>query len=216
MAAISLHESSLRKQGPVAAGLCCYKRYLTPCPNASARRMGPRLRGDDALRDGRERHPRLSSPGLTGRSSTPRRLGSCSSALEYWIPAFAGMTRCVLDDGSCDGRAISLHESSLRKQGPIAAGRRGYKRYLTPCPNAATPRMGPRLRGDDALRDGRERHPQPSSPGLTGRSSTPRRLGSCSSALEYWIPAFAGMTACGRNDELSVGRGPCARTLTPC
>jgi len=34
----------------------------------------------------------LSSPGLTGRSSTPRRLGSTSGALEYWIPAYAGMT----------------------------------------------------------------------------------------------------------------------------
>ena len=36
----------------------------------------------------------LSSPGLTGRSRTPRRLGSSSGTLEYWIPAFAGMTSC--------------------------------------------------------------------------------------------------------------------------
>jgi hypothetical protein len=43
----------------------------------------------------------LSSPGksakrvfklMTGRSSTPRRLGSTALLLEYWIPAFAGMT----------------------------------------------------------------------------------------------------------------------------
>ena len=34
----------------------------------------------------------------------------------------------------------------------------------------------------------------PSSPGLTGRSSTPRLLGSSRAAAEYWIPAFAGMT----------------------
>src|SRR5213595_2223308 len=35
----------------------------------------------------------MSSPGLTGRSSTPRRLGCARTSLEYWIPAFAGMTR---------------------------------------------------------------------------------------------------------------------------
>jgi len=37
-------------------------------------------------------HPQLSSPGLTGRSSTPRPLGLAIPPLEYWIPAFAGMT----------------------------------------------------------------------------------------------------------------------------
>jgi len=31
-------------------------------------------------------NPRVSSPGLTGRSSNP------GDAAEYWIPAFAGMT----------------------------------------------------------------------------------------------------------------------------
>ena len=35
----------------------------------------------------------------------------------------------------------------------------------------------------------------PSSPGLTGRSSTPRPLRPTAQSLEYWIPAFAGMTA---------------------
>ncbi|MGY4430450.1 hypothetical protein ACVWWO_002927 [Bradyrhizobium sp. F1.13.1] len=34
-----------------------------------------------------------------------------------------------------------------------------------------------------------------SSPGLTGRSSTPRLLGLSRTVSEYWIPAFAGMTA---------------------
>lgn len=38
-------------------------------------------------------------------------------------------------------------------------------------------------------------HTPPSSPGLTGRSSMPRHLGSNRTAPEYWIPAFAGMTA---------------------
>src|SRR2546429_359813 len=41
MAAISLHESSLRKQGPVAAGLCGYKKSPTPGPNAAGRAKGP-------------------------------------------------------------------------------------------------------------------------------------------------------------------------------
>ncbi len=38
---------------------------------------------------------RLSSPGLTGRPSTPRPLVLDSGASEYWIPAFAGMTAGV-------------------------------------------------------------------------------------------------------------------------
>jgi hypothetical protein len=37
-------------------------------------------------------HNQMSSPGLTGRPSTPQRLMLISSALEYWVPAFAGMT----------------------------------------------------------------------------------------------------------------------------
>ncbi|SDN64173.1 hypothetical protein SAMN05444050_2054 [Afipia sp. GAS231] len=37
-------------------------------------------------------HTPLSSPGLTGRPSTPRPLGSISGFPAYWIPAFAGMT----------------------------------------------------------------------------------------------------------------------------
>ena len=37
-------------------------------------------------------HTPLSSPGLTGRSSTPRPIGLIAGLPEYWIPAFAGMT----------------------------------------------------------------------------------------------------------------------------
>ncbi|MGY3235308.1 hypothetical protein ACVMAJ_002198 [Bradyrhizobium sp. USDA 4448] len=37
-------------------------------------------------------HTQLSSPGSTGRSSTPRLRDSSRAAAEYWIPAFAGMT----------------------------------------------------------------------------------------------------------------------------
>src|ERR1700733_4538681 len=52
---------------------------------------------------------------------------------------------------------------------------------------------------------------QPSSSGLTGRSSTPQHLDSFSGASEYWMPAFAGMTAGMRDDGQ-----PRARTPTPC
>jgi hypothetical protein len=41
----------------------------------------------------------------------------------------------------------------------------------------------------------RAHHNQPSSPGLTGRPSTPQHLVFSCGALGYWIPAFAGMTA---------------------
>src|SRR6185369_14464003 len=37
-------------------------------------------------------HTPLSSPGLTGRPSTPRLLDSIAGFPAYWIPAFAGMT----------------------------------------------------------------------------------------------------------------------------
>src|SRR5450432_538259 len=57
----------------------------------------------------------------------------------------------------------------------------------------------------DALRRCRPRQNHPSSPGLTGRSSTPRRLGSTSGALEYWIPAFAGMTTGARGTAYGMG-----------
>jgi hypothetical protein len=42
----------------------------------------------------------MSSPGSTGRPSTLRRIGLISDALEYWVPAFAGMTT-VFGDEPC-------------------------------------------------------------------------------------------------------------------
>jgi hypothetical protein len=44
-----------------------------------------------------------------------------------------------------------------------------------------------------------------SSPGLTWRSSTPRLLGLIAGFPAYWIPAFAGMTSGGCDDELWNG-----------
>jgi hypothetical protein len=141
----SLPSSSLRTQGPITTGLRGYERSLPQRHNETTRRMGPRVRRDDGL--GRRRtHP--SSPGLTGRSSTPRRLGG----------------------------ANSLSTSSLRTQGPIATGLRGYGRCLPQRHNETTRRMGPRVRGDDGLRHGCVPYIHPSSPGLTGRSSTPRLI----------------------------------------
>jgi hypothetical protein len=148
MAALNL-TSSLRKQGPITTGLRGYERSLPPYCNETTRRMGPCFRRDDGLRWDRALHTLPSSPGLTGRSSTPRLLGSTARPLEYWIPAFAGMTSC--------GRN---NERSL----------------------ATTRRMGPCFRRDDGLTQSRALHIAPSSPGLTGRSSTPRRLGRHSGA----------------------------------
>ncbi|MGY4462800.1 thiamine-phosphate diphosphorylase [Bradyrhizobium sp. LB13.1] len=44
-------------------------------------------------------------------------------------------------------------------------------------------------------------HTPPSSPGLTGRSSTPRLLGSSRTASEYWIPAPVRNCALGGDDS---------------
>jgi hypothetical protein len=41
--------------------------------------------------------------------------------------------------------------SSLRKQGPITTGVRGYERCLPACFNERTRRMGPCFRRDDEL-----------------------------------------------------------------
>ena len=46
--------------------------------------LSPQARGEGA---------KLSSPGLTGRPSTPRPIDLNSGFPAYWIPAFAGMTR---------------------------------------------------------------------------------------------------------------------------
>ncbi|MGY3512572.1 hypothetical protein ACVIQY_005547 [Bradyrhizobium sp. USDA 3051] len=47
----------------------------------------------------------LSSPGLTGRSSTPQLLGSGRTASEYWIPA--PVRNCAL--GGDDSRICLSH-----------------------------------------------------------------------------------------------------------
>ena len=53
-------------------------------------------RAHSLLTSSLRKQTKLSSPGLTGRSSTPRRLDHSRAPLEYWIPAFAGMTDRVL------------------------------------------------------------------------------------------------------------------------
>jgi len=53
--------------------------------------MGPCFRRDDEGCGLSQQIP-LSSPGLTGRPSTPRPIGLISGFPAYWIPAFAGMT----------------------------------------------------------------------------------------------------------------------------
>ncbi|MGY2904325.1 hypothetical protein ACVWVY_003346 [Bradyrhizobium sp. URHC0002] len=58
-------------------------------------------------------------------------------------------------------------------------------------------------------------HTPLSSPGLTGRPSTPRLLGSIASFPAYWIPAFAGMTSGGAG-MTSCAWGDENGTLTPC
>jgi hypothetical protein len=52
------------------------------------RTLSPQERGEGAAAP----HTLLSSPGLTGRPSTPRLLGSTTGFPAYWMPAFAGMT----------------------------------------------------------------------------------------------------------------------------
>src|SRR5205823_4444715 len=42
--------SSPRRRGPITPGVLCYGRPLPQCRNATTRRMGPRLRGDDSWR----------------------------------------------------------------------------------------------------------------------------------------------------------------------
>jgi hypothetical protein len=43
-------------------------------------------------------------------------------------------------------------------------------------------------------------------PGLTGRSGTPPLFDLVTGFPAYWIPAFAGMTSGGRDDELWEGQ----------
>ena len=147
----SLHTSSRRTPGPITTGRCGDERPLPECLIETTRRMGPGLRRDDEVSGAYSPHLPLSSPGSTGRSSTPRLLGSTAGFPAYWIPAFAGMTSCG---------------------------------------------MGPGARRDDEVDCTRAPQTPLSSPGSTGRSSTPRLRDSSAGFPVYWIPAFAGMTAC--------------------
>jgi hypothetical protein len=87
----TLLPSSLRTQGPITTGGRDDERYLRLRPNDRTRRMGPCVRRDDEGCVHSQQTP-LSSPGLTGRPSTPRLLGLNSGFPAYWIPAFAGTT----------------------------------------------------------------------------------------------------------------------------
>ena len=211
-----LHLSSLRTQGPITTGLR-FERRLTPRRHQErSRGMGPCVRRDDGVGCSRTPHTPLSSPGLTGRPSTPRPIASPSGFPAYWIPAFAGMTSGG-GTTSC-GRTHTLPTSSPRTRGPIATGFRDDERSLPLRFNETTRRMGPCVRRDDGVGCSRTPHTPLSSPGLTGRPSTPRPIASLSGFSAYWIPAFAGMTngggttSCGRTHTLPPSsprtRGP--------
>src|SRR3984893_13049017 len=101
-----------------------------------------------------------------------------------------GARNTVRNDGDA-----ALRLSSLRKQGPITTGFGSYKRFLPPCPNETTRRMGPRVRGDDGLGRSRSHQIPLSSPGLTGRPGTPRPLDSRSGAF------FLPRPACGERSK---------------
>jgi hypothetical protein len=188
MRASSLHPSSLRKQGPITTGPGCVKRLLPSCHIETARRMGPRVRGDDGDSRRPSRQTALSSPGSTGRSSTPRRLGSISGASPYLAP-LAGRGR--------------------RRRTATSPGEGDSPRVLL-CREAPSPQPSPRKRGEGAHLVGS----RPSSPGLTGRSSTPRPLDSISAVSGILDPRFRG------DDELWVGiaiwRDGTDEALAPC
>src|SRR5260221_7570553 len=129
----SLSTSSRRTPGPIATGVRGYERHLPPCPKETARRMGPGVRRDDEVGCTRSLQIPLSSSGLPGRSSTPRRLHPSPS-------------RGGVGGGGFTGRA---------------------RLWLPPSPTL------PRKRGEGAHQ---ARRIPLSSSGLTGRSSTPRRL----------------------------------------
>ena len=204
----SLHTSSRRTPGPITTGRRGDERRLPECPIETTRRMGPGLRRDDEVDCTRAPQTPPSSPGSTGRSSTPRLLGSTAGFPAYWIPAFAGMTSCGMGPGlhrdvevDCT-RAPQTPPSSPGSTGRSSTPRllgstAGFPAYWIPAFAGMTScGMGPGLRRDDEVDCTRAPQTPPSSPGSTGRSSTPRLLGSTAGFPAYWIPAFAGMTAC--------------------
>ena len=76
--------------------------------------------------------------------------------------------------------------SSLRKQGPITTGFRGYERSLPTCLNETTRRMGPCFRRDDAWWRGCSHQTQLSSPRKRG-PSIPKAPENDREGAAYWI-----------------------------
>jgi hypothetical protein len=191
----SLHAPFLRKQGPITTGLRVYERLLPLCHNQTARRMGPRVRGDDGLKRSRpqqhapssRRTPGPITTGVRGcerhltslPTETTRRMGPRvrgDDGLRCYRLRQTQLSSSGLTERSSTPRqgggmmsATTPHASSRRTPGPITAGARDCERHLTSRPTEMTRRTGPGVRGDD---------------GLKGRS------------------AFAGMTSCERDDGL--------------
>ena len=92
----------------------------------------------------------LSSPGLTGRPSTPRPIGLNSGFPAYWIPAFAGMT----GDGA--GMTGSFAETT-RTRSAVVPANAGTHSHRSPWLRAVSASayqersrgMGPGVRRDD-------------------------------------------------------------------
>jgi hypothetical protein len=93
-------------------------------------------------------------------------------------------------------RALFLNLAPLAGRGRIAFAIRvrGYRSIDRSHSRREplTPTLSPQARGEGA---------ELSSPGLTGRPSTPRLLDSIAGFPAYWIPAYAGMTSDGCDDE---------------
>ena len=93
-------------------------------------------------------------------------------------------------------RTLLLNLSPLAGRGRIALSDPGegvqVSRHRHSRIEPLTPTLSPQARGEGA---------KLSSPGLTGRSSTPRPISLIERPLEYWIPAFAGMTIWAWGDE---------------
>jgi hypothetical protein len=156
--------------------------------------LGPRFRGDDTLRSSLPPRIRSSSSGLAGRSSTLRLLDSISGASGIPDPRFRGDDRLSGDDRSRSSLPPQTHLSSSGLTGRSSTPRlldsiSGVSGILDP-----RFRGDDRLSGDDTLRSSLPPQIRPSSPRLTGRSSTPRLLDSISGVSGRLGPRFRGMT----------------------
>jgi hypothetical protein len=78
----------------------------------------------------------MSSSGLTGRSSTPRPLELFSASLEYWIPAFAGMTTSFADTPS-RSRDVTRPRFARNSPYPPMRGRREHRVRAAPAVSCA-------------------------------------------------------------------------------